>query len=126
MDKTERTFDTQRADLVKVFIIDVGVHPEQPPQDRSADGRVIPRERNTYTHPRSVPCTLIRQGKEDTPIFCGNSFSSSSWFWIQVIRFSTYSGAESAVGLRLQRRGNQHDVREGREEMGLLVVSVFP
>jgi hypothetical protein len=42
------TFDPQSADLIEVLVIDVSVHPEQPPQDRLARREEVFRERDAW------------------------------------------------------------------------------
>jgi hypothetical protein len=42
------TFDPQSADLIEVFVVDMSVHPEQPPKDRLARREEVFRERDAW------------------------------------------------------------------------------
>ena len=54
------TFDTQRANLVKVRVVDMGIHSEQSPQDSSTDLQEIGRK--TYSNLLREDALIIQFG----------------------------------------------------------------
>jgi len=100
---------------LKMRVVYVRVHPEEALEDRLDDITEVGRERNPCWHHNVEPNTTWSDHKvpnnqnavfqcsygtkSQLPSFRGNMVSSSSWVSIQSIRYSTYFGADTSIGL---------------------------
>jgi hypothetical protein len=91
----KRTFNAERADLIKVVGVYVCIHAKQSSHNGAHSVFECPREWHAYA---SISGGRKQGKQEEIPMVFGKTASSSRILWVQFIRASTYSGAGSFVG----------------------------